>query len=135
MGKLLLQKSKIITFDRYYRAKDINDFLDSLESENISNVQINVENIGKSHEGRDIKIVSLSRGDGKQRNSVFIDAGIHAREWIAPATALYFMNELINSDSNYSKLLDRLDFHFQPLVNPDGYEFTVSISIRRLHKK
>ena len=29
------------------------------------------------------------------RPSIFIDGGIHAREWIAPATVLYFINQVI----------------------------------------
>lgn len=36
----------------------------------------------------------LTNGDGTKKNSIFIVAGIHAREWIAPAVALYIINEL-----------------------------------------
>lgn len=38
--------------------------------------------------------VQVSRGDGVSRPSVFIDGGIHAREWIAPATVLYFISQV-----------------------------------------
>ncbi len=37
--------------------------------------------------------VPLSVEDGK-KPGIWIDAGIHAREWIAPATALYFIHRV-----------------------------------------
>jgi carboxypeptidase A2 len=110
----------VISFNRYYRHAEINKYLDSLAADYPS--QVKVENVGKSYEGRDIKLVTITKGDGRKRNSIFIDAGIHAREWIAPATALYFVNQLTDSQSNFSSLLDQMDFVIQPVVNPDGNE-------------
>lgn len=89
-----------------------------------SNPQVKVKTVGKSFEGRDIKTITITNGDGVAKNSIFIDAGIHAREWIAPATALYIINQLVDPQSDLAKLLNELDFVIQPVVNPDGYEFT-----------
>ncbi|KAL7048123.1 hypothetical protein ACKWTF_003225 [Chironomus riparius] len=114
-------KSDEVTFDRYYRYEEIEKFLDKLEG---SNSNVKVENIGKSFEGRNLKTVTITKGDGKSRNSVFIDGGIHAREWIAPAMSLYLIDQLMDSQSNFSKLLDQMDFVIQPVVNPDGYDYT-----------
>lgn len=114
-------KTQGITFDRYYRYEEIDKYLKNLPE---SNKNIQVKSAGKSHEGRDIKVVTITNGDGQKKNSVFIDAGIHAREWIAPATALYLIDQLTDSNSNMSKLLEKVDIVIQPLVNPDGYEFT-----------
>lgn len=122
----LLESSKagVFSFTRYHRLNEIYKHLDFLSKETYSNTRVTVKTVGKSYEGRDIKTVTISRGDGQSRDSVFLDAGIHAREWIAPATALYWINQLVDPQSNYSKLLDRLDFVIQPVVNPDGYEYT-----------
>jgi murein tripeptide amidase MpaA len=57
----------------------------------------------------------------------WIDAGIHAREWIAPATALHFIRELetkYETDPVIQSMLDQLDWYIMPVMNPDGYEFT-----------
>lgn len=54
--------------------------------------------------------------------AILIDAGIHAREWIAPATALYFINQLVEEESN-QKMLD-VDWYIIPLMNPDGYDYS-----------
>lgn len=118
---LASMKAGGMSFDRYYRYEEINKYLDSLPE---SNKNIMVKNVGKSYEGREIKTVTITNGDGRKKNSIFIDAGIHAREWIAPATALYLIDQLTDSNSNLSKLLEKVDFVIQPLVNPDGYEFT-----------
>lgn len=81
-------------------------------------------NVGKSFEGRDIKTIAITNGDGRRKNSVFIDAGIHAREWIAPATALYLIKELTEGDAR--DILEEIDVVILPLVNVDGYEYTHS---------
>lgn len=53
-----------------------------------------------------------------------MDAGIHAREWIAPATALYLINQLVEHSSEHQDLLQDMDWYILPLVNPDGYEYS-----------
>lgn len=113
-----------MSFDRYYQHDEINKYLDSLEQESLPGAKVSVKTVGKSYEGREIKTITITNGDGRAKNSIFVDAGIHAREWIAPATALYLINQLVDPQSNLSKLLTDLDFVIQPVVNPDGYEFT-----------
>ncbi|VDL99871.1 unnamed protein product, partial [Schistocephalus solidus] len=57
---------------------------------------------------------------------IWIDAGIHAREWIAPATALYLIGKLLSADG--SELLQSFQFYIAPNINPDGYEFSFRMS-------
>lgn len=52
--------------------------------------------LGKSFEGNPIKGLKISKQKGN--TGVFIEAGIHAREWISPAAATYIINELISSN-------------------------------------
>ena len=52
---------------------------------------------------------------------MWIDCGIHAREWISPAVGTWMLNELVENDAAHSELLDKLDWYFLPSHNPDGY--------------
>lgn len=54
-----------------------------------------------------------------------IFSGIHAREWIAPATVTYILNELLTStDPSVRDIAESYDWYVFPSVNPDGYEYT-----------
>lgn len=65
------------------------------------------------------------------RPVIFIECGIHAREWIAPATCLYIIQELVENEDNRN-MIENVDWYIIPVVNPDGYEYshtTVSFKI------
>lgn len=87
---------------------------------------VTLESIGRSYENRDTKLVRISTDTGSsiRKPTIFIDAGIHAREWIAPAQAIYLIFQLVENYSVNSALLRNVDFVILPLVNPDGYEFS-----------
>lgn len=78
---------------------------------------------GQSFEGRDLVAVKLSQ---KANNpGIFIEANIHAREWIASATATWLLNELLTSTSaSVVDLAQNYDWYFIVMANPDGYEFS-----------
>jgi carboxypeptidase A2 len=46
--------------------------------------------------------------------------GIHAREWISPATATYFIKELIERSHEIDSILNFYDVFILPVANPDG---------------
>lgn len=72
----------------------------------------------------------LQIGGNNQSKRVFwIDGGIHAREWAAPHTALYFIHQLTSKyghDAQITKYVEELTWVIVPCLNPDGYEFTRS---------
>jgi len=86
--------------------------------------------VGKTFEKRDIRYVKLSTGpaaDGKEKRIIFIEANIHAREWLSSATAIYLLNRITStyeSDPTAKRMLDTYDFIFVPLINADGYEYS-----------
>lgn len=56
---------------------------------------------------------------------MYVEGGIHAREWISPATTTYLINELLNSqDAAIRAIAQSYDWYIVPVANPDGYEFT-----------
>ncbi|KAF2890312.1 hypothetical protein ILUMI_15861, partial [Ignelater luminosus] len=80
---------------------------------------------GRAYEGREIRGVKISFGPG--RKGVFIEGGIHVREWIGPATVTYILNELVNSDNaTVRAIAESRDWYIFPSVNPDGYVYTLT---------
>uniref|UniRef100_A0A0N5AUE8 Peptidase_M14 domain-containing protein n=1 Tax=Syphacia muris TaxID=451379 RepID=A0A0N5AUE8_9BILA len=87
-----------------------------------------VQNITKTFEGRDLVGIKIGRARSL-KPAIFIDAGIHAREWIAPAVAVYVANQLITKygrQENITKMVDKFDWYIVPVANPDGYEYSMT---------
>jgi len=111
-----------------------NEMVEFLEQIAKKHDDVVVDKIGTTTENRDIKLVKINSQNSKLP-IIFIDAGIHAREWIAPAAAMFVIEKL-------AKLTNRKDiehktklfqWHIVPLANPDGYEY--SRSTDRLWRK
>ncbi|KAH8302212.1 hypothetical protein KR044_004077, partial [Drosophila immigrans] len=109
--------------DRYYKFEEINLYIEELAERYPSRVE--VKTVGKSYEGRSLKTIRITNGDGRlNKQVIFVDGGIHAREWIAHASVLYAISELANNHQTHAELLQDYDWIILPVVNPDGYEFT-----------
>ncbi|XP_011368672.1 carboxypeptidase B2 [Pteropus vampyrus] len=83
--------------------------------------------IGSSYEKRPLYVLKVSRKEQSAKNAVWIDCGIHAREWISPAFCLWFIGYVTQyheEESLYANLLRHLDFYVMPVVNVDGYDYT-----------
>ncbi|KAG8452314.1 hypothetical protein GDO86_004210 [Hymenochirus boettgeri] len=84
-------------------------------------------NIGVSFEKRPLYVLKLSGKEKTAKHAVWIDCGIHAREWISPAFCLWFVGhsvEYYGVDVPMTKLLRYLDFYILPVMNVDGYHFS-----------
>merc|ERR1711997_25683 len=108
-------------WEDYQSHDDINAFIDGLAASNSE--WIAIKSIGQSHEGRDMKVIEINKA-GPGKPIAWIEAGIHAREWIASATATFMINELVNNYEENKAIVDNLNIHFIPMANPDGYEYS-----------
>lgn len=99
----------------------INAYLRELAEEYPNLVQL--QSIGTSLQGRELIFAKVSSNPNASNPVILIDGGIHAREWIAPATVLYILQELVENEGN-SDLLAGIDWYILPVLNPDGYEFS-----------
>lgn len=117
--------SQRLKFNRYYSYNEILEYLDKLATKYPK--LVTVKTIGKSFENRDIKTITISdteQATNRTKNTILVDAGIHAREWIAPATALYIIHELVENYAKNKNVLNNLNWIVVPVLNPDGYEYT-----------
>nr|XP_025721334.1 carboxypeptidase A2 isoform X2 [Callorhinus ursinus]XP_025721432.1 carboxypeptidase A2 isoform X2 [Callorhinus ursinus] len=82
-------------------------------------------NIGHSFEKRPMNVLKFSTGGDKP--AIWLDAGIHAREWVTQATALWTANKIASdygNDPSITSILDTMDIFLLPVTNPDGYVFS-----------
>ena len=78
-----------------------------------------------SFKGSDMIIAKVCKGECGNKPAMWIDGGIHAREWITPAVTTFHIKELVENCGNYpSNLLDKLDWYILSIHNPDGYAYT-----------
>ncbi|CAH0690327.1 unnamed protein product [Spodoptera exigua] len=109
---------KSMRWDGYYNLSSINAWIDDLAAEYPKIVTVITG--GTSYEGRSIKGLRISHGQG--RRVIFLEGGIHSREWISPATVNYITNELLTSDNEETKFAaHNFDWYIFPVTNPDGY--------------
>jgi len=57
---------------------------------------------GKSYEGRDLRVIRI--GSAQAKRKIWIDCGIHAREWVSPSTCNWIAYKLIE---DYKKRRDQ----------------------------
>ena len=116
-------------FLEYHNLKDQHAYLDDLVS--LHPKKAETFSIGKSFEGKDLKAIRISDDVTKSSSKpmIWIDGGIHAREWISPSTVIYIAAALLGEvDSSLAgdvqDLVKKYQFVILPTSNPDGYEFS-----------
>ena len=76
--------------------------------------------IGRSYEGRNLHLLKITNNNRRVKKSIWIDGGIHAREWASPSSVTYMMQELLENSAQYQNILDEYELYILPLANPDG---------------
>ncbi|XP_013148138.1 PREDICTED: carboxypeptidase B-like [Papilio polytes] len=105
----------------YHRLGVIYEFMESLAAE--WPTLCSVCTIGRSVEGRAIKMLKISNGRCNNAG-VWMDAAIHPREWISTAVLTYVADQLVRTYDQQPDYITNKDWFIVPVVNPDGYEYT-----------
>jgi murein tripeptide amidase MpaA len=119
-----------LRFDRFYRYEELTAILQGFADAKPS--LFAVESIGKSHEGRDIPVVTVTNtatGPAAHKPAFWIDGNIHAAELTASSACLYYLQALAQgygSDPEITRLLDTRAVYVCPRINPDGAEWALS---------
>lgn len=117
-------------FQNFHNLQDINDRIGALAQQYPSLTELRV--IGRTIEGRDIKVLRITgpatKSNPREARPAFVfDGTQHAREWIAPMTVMFAVEQLLSryeGDPRVSAVVDGVDFYVVPMVNPDGYDYT-----------
>ena len=93
---------------------------------------ISVASIGKSFEGRDIWVATVTNtatGPAGEKPAFWADGNIHAAELTASTAVLYYLHQLATrygSDADVTQLLDTRAVYLCPRLNPDGAELALA---------
>ncbi|MEL6308169.1 MAG: M14 family metallopeptidase [Chloroflexota bacterium] len=119
-----------ISFDHYYRYDELTNLLNAFAEEYPK--LVTVESIGKSHEGRDVWLATVTNteaGSHDTKAALWVDGNIHATE-VSPTTAcMYLLHKLTTGYGNaedITRALDTRTFYICPRVNPDGAEWALA---------
>ncbi|KAJ8393411.1 hypothetical protein AAFF_G00061330 [Aldrovandia affinis] len=110
-------------YENYHTLSEIYSFMDMLVAENpnlVSKIQI-----GSSYEKRPLNVLKFSTGSG--RPGIWIDTGIHSREWVTQASGTWFAKKIVTdygSDPALTNLLNSMDIFIEIVTNPDGFHYT-----------
>jgi murein tripeptide amidase MpaA len=119
-----------VRFDTYYRYDELTRILHAFAEEYPHLVRI--ESIGKSHEGRDIWLLTVTNfatGPAEEKPALWVDGNIHASEVSPSSACLYLIHRLTREYGSHEKItrcLDTRAFYVCPRVNPDGAEWALA---------
>ncbi|MEO7761236.1 MAG: M14 family metallopeptidase, partial [Casimicrobiaceae bacterium] len=120
----------MLSFDRFYRYDDLTAIIHQFATDHPALVE--VESIGKSNEGRDIWLATVTNkatGAADEKPAFWVDGNIHSVEVSASAACLYLIHTLVTqhgSDADITRVLDSRAFYIVPRINPDGAEWALS---------
>uniref|UniRef100_A0A8C5NT49 Carboxypeptidase A1 n=1 Tax=Junco hyemalis TaxID=40217 RepID=A0A8C5NT49_JUNHY len=113
-------------YEAYHTIDEIYNFMDMLVAEN-PNLVSKLE-IGRSTENRPLYVLKFSTG-GTNRPAVWIDTGIHSREWVTQASGVWFAKKIVEDHANnegVASILETMDIFLEIVTNPDGFAYTHS---------
>ncbi len=87
---------------------------------------VSINDLGQTYEGRIIPMVTLSTG-GTNKPGLYIQAVVHAREWLANSATMYILNALAegyNTNESITNILNVINIYIVPTVNVDGYVYS-----------
>ncbi|XP_036157505.1 carboxypeptidase B2 isoform X2 [Myotis myotis] len=112
-------------YENYHPLNEIYSWMDVITEQYPD--MIEKIHIGSSYEKRPLYVLKVSEKQQAAKNAVWIDCGLHAREWISPAFCLWFIDhvsQLSGEENLFTNILRHLDFYVMPVVNVDGYDYS-----------
>ena len=109
----------------YHNLQEINERINWMVERHAN--LLSTEHLATTYEGRKIEVIVVRQAGPVTKPVIWIDCGIHAREWVSPPTCLHAIERLIdgvNAVDPQENLLAVYDFYILPVANPDGYVYS-----------
>ena len=109
-------------WDDYHDHDTLNDFIAALAD---ANEWASIIPIGESYEGRKMNVLAITKA-GPGAPNIWIEAGIHAREWISPAVASFIIRELVEDYAEHPSYIDNINWYYLPSGNDQSLDIATS---------
>uniref|UniRef100_A0A8C4KLN6 Carboxypeptidase O n=1 Tax=Dromaius novaehollandiae TaxID=8790 RepID=A0A8C4KLN6_DRONO len=112
-------------YTQYHPMEEIYQWMTEVEESNSELVTQHY--LGETSENQTMYYLQISQPSNKSKKIIWMDCGIHAREWISPAFCQWFVKEILQnykSDPQISRFLQNLDLYILPVLNVDGYIYS-----------
>ncbi|PKK22176.1 carboxypeptidase O [Columba livia] len=112
-------------YTEYHPMEEIYQWMTQIQNSNRELVTQHY--LGMTVENRPIYYLQISQPSDKTKKIIWMDCGIHAREWISPAFCQWFVKEILQnykSDPKTSRFLQNWDLYVLPVLNVDGYIYS-----------
>ncbi|XP_069826250.1 carboxypeptidase B2 isoform X1 [Dendropsophus ebraccatus] len=119
------QRSSASYYEQYHALDDIYHWIEQMVESHPD--MLEKIYIGSSFEKRPLYVLKMTGKEKTATTAIWIDCGIHAREWISPAFCLWFVGHAVgfyDADEYMKNLLKYTDFYILPVMNVDGYHYT-----------
>lgn len=123
-----------VRFDTYYRYSELSEAIHQYANEYPH--LIDIESIGRSFEGREIWLLTVTRkdsGPAHEKPALWVDGNIHAAELVGSMACLYLLQTLVEGSESGKVIRNCLEthtFYICPRVNPDGAEWALESPAR-----
>ncbi|XP_018429508.1 PREDICTED: carboxypeptidase O-like [Nanorana parkeri] len=112
-------------YTKYHPMEDIYEWINIMSEKHTD--LLTQHYLGSTYESRPMHYLKISEPSSNPKKIVWMDCGIHAREWIAPAFCQWFVKEIVQNypkDARLKKILRNLDLYVLPVLNIDGYIYS-----------
>ncbi|XP_061571612.1 carboxypeptidase O [Cololabis saira] len=121
---------------KYHPMEEISRWMSQMQTDHPDVVTL--VDYGQTYEKRTISLMKIGLKTDAKKKAVWMDCGIHAREWIAPAFCQYFVKEILQTyktDPKMELMMKNMDFYVTPVLNIDGYIYSWKDATTRLWRK
>ncbi|XP_075034729.1 carboxypeptidase O-like [Mixophyes fleayi] len=121
------QRKSLSSFDytKYHSMDEIYKWMHQIQETHKNLATLHY--LGSTYEIRSIYYFKIGLPSNKKKKIIWMDCGIHAREWISVAFCQWFIKEILenhNSNQVIHKALENIDFYILPVLNIDGFVYS-----------
>ncbi|XP_040297414.1 carboxypeptidase O-like [Bufo bufo] len=112
-------------YTKYHPMDEIYEWMDEIKETHKELVTLHY--LGSTYETRPIYYIKIGLPSNRKKKIIWMDCGIHAREWISVAFCQWFIREILQPHSDnrvINKVLENIDFYIVPVLNIDGFVYS-----------